>query len=93
MTATSDLNELLARRAAHHQVTCIEGPSGLWSVVCSVCVEDRPGHPNRGNQKTWQAPYGEEMAARIALDHLSVLGYVPRRLAVPAEGKGRNRYE
>ena len=88
-----DLNEALARATRHHRVECIEGPNHLWTVVCRVCKERRPNHPNRGNDKVWQAPFGEEQAARIALDHLSRLGYVPRRLAVPERGLGRNRYE
>ena len=44
-------------------------------------------HPNYGGDWTCPAPFGEEMATRIALDHLSKMGYVPQRLA----GKGQGR--
>jgi hypothetical protein len=56
-----------------------------------VCREGNPNHPNYGNDKTWPAPFGEEMATRIALDHLDRMGYVAHRLA--GQGQGRNRYE
>jgi hypothetical protein len=89
----STLNEQLARASTHHQVRCIEGPSNLWAVECQVCIEQRRSHFNWGGKKTWPAPFGEEQATRIALDHLSKLGFVPQRLAVPGTNKGRNRYE
>jgi hypothetical protein len=87
----STLNDQLALLARHHRVDCVEDANHAWSVVCRVCVEDNPRHPNRGGSKTWPAPFGEEMATRIALDHLANMGYVPRRLA--RQGQGRNRYE
>jgi len=85
------LNEQIARATRHHRVDCVEEAVGVWVVVCRVCTEARPDHPNRGGEWTRPAPFGEEHAARIALDHLSRLGYVPQRLA--GMGQGRNRYE
>jgi hypothetical protein len=87
----STLNEMLAAATRHHRVDCVEDANHVWTVVCRVCTEERSNHPNRGHPRTWPAPFGEEMAARIALDHLARLGYVPRRLA--GMGQGRNRYE
>lgn len=85
------LNELLARAAPHHRVECVEDENGNWSVVCRVCTETRDIHPNYGGPWTRPAPFGEEMATRIAFDHLSRMGYVPQRLA--GHGQGRSRYE
>jgi hypothetical protein len=86
-----DLNEALARAARDHQVVCREDDHGFWHVACEVCVEDDPDHANFGRQKVWPAPYGEQMASRIAWDHLSKLGYVPNRLMTTRQG--RPRYE
>ena len=44
-------------------------------------------HPNWGNKQTWSAPFGEEHAARIALDHLSRLGFVPNRLMTATQAR------
>ena len=74
----TELSEALAKLSRHHQVTCEESIARIWSVVCWVCTEDDPLHPNFGNRKTWAAPGGEEQAARIAIEHLSHLGFVPR---------------
>lgn len=89
----AQLNSLLARKARHHQMVCYEGPDHLWAVECQVCTEKREGHPNYLGKRTWPAPYGEEMAARIALDHLSGLGFVPNRLATPGpQGQARSTW-
>jgi hypothetical protein len=91
-STVSTLNEQLALLARHHRIDCVElDGENHWSVICRVCREGNPNHPNYGNDKTWPAPFGEEMATRIALDHLDRMGYVPRRLA--GQGQGRNRYE
>lgn len=79
MSDVETLNRLLARKASRHQVLCIEGPDHLWCVECQVCTEDRAHHPNLGGRWTRPAPFGEEQAASIALDHLSRLGYEANR--------------
>lgn len=76
----STLNEQLADMARNHQVVCEEGAFRIWSVVCHECIELDPHHPNFGNRWVRAAPGGEEQAIRMALDHLSKMGYVPRRL-------------
>ena len=85
------LNEQLARLVKHHRVDCVETSPGEWCVVCRVCTETRESHPNYGGEWTRPAPFGEEMATRIALDHLSRLGYVAQRLA--GSGQGRSGLE
>ena len=84
----STLNELLATLARHHRVDCVEDESRTWRVVCRVCKETNDLHPNYGGDKTWPAPFGEEMATRIALDHRDRMGYVAQRLA--GRGQGRS---
>lgn len=73
-----DVNEMVARYTKEHRVDAIEGPNRIWCVVCYVCKELDPKHPNYGGDKTWPAPGGEEQAARIIIDHFSKLGYAPR---------------
>ena len=65
------VNEVLADYARYHQVVCEEGEHRIWSVVCHVCIERDPNHPNFGNRWCKPAHGGEEHALRIALDHLS----------------------
>jgi hypothetical protein len=91
----STLNEQLVRASQHHRVYCEEGPHRIWQVWCGECLEMDPRHPNRGNLWTRAAPGGEEQAIRMALDHLSKVGYVPQRLASKdwAVTKPRNTYE
>ena len=75
----STLNEQLAHLSREHKVICEEGPFRVWSVYCLAgCIERDPKHPNYGFGWCKAAPGGEEQAARIAIEHLSQLGFVPR---------------